>query len=338
MDTQKMEMIMRKAFILLAAALLALPLEAQEYSLPRTVLRLEVEAEQEIFYAGPYARYASKYLGIDARESDESVTRLVSVRLEALTEADQSARYVLPQAKEVPAFMKLSTQGLVSLGGSVPAQDEWRFPAVKRSDFETRGVASNLTSESATLYRRDGSEGRTVSVQQQMVVEKSADQRAKETADIIFDLRAKRRQIVTGDTDATFSGEALGAAVAEIDRLEKEYMSMFIGYSVYRQYNKNYDVIPNKGAKNQRYIAFRVSDTDGLVEPEDIGGKPYILELQSEKISAPDESAAKPSKGPVVYYRIPAICTARLTDGSGVLLRTRVPVYQLGADSTMPIK
>ena len=37
------------------------------YSLPATSLVLEVEAVQENFYAGPYARYASKYLGIDVR-------------------------------------------------------------------------------------------------------------------------------------------------------------------------------------------------------------------------------------------------------------------------------
>ena len=334
--------------MILLAVLAALPLAAQEYSgtdpvgtvsyaLPRTVLRLEVEAEQEIFFAGPYARYAAKYLGIDARESDATTTRIVSVKVTTLTEADPSARFALPSGKGVPGFFELSSQGLVSLGGSAPADVQWRFPAETRSDFESRGVSSNLTSESATLYRRDGGDGRTVAVQQQMVVEKSADARAKETADIIFDLRKKKLQIVTGDTDATFSGEALGAAVAEIDRLEKEYMSMFIGYSVYRQYNKNYDVIPAKGTKNQRYIAFRLSDSEGLVEPEDIGGKPYILELQPEKMT-PAASTAKDSKNPVVYYRIPAICSVKLTDGSGLLLKTRLPVYQLGADSTMPLK
>ena len=40
------------------------------YSLPATSLVLEVEAVQENFYAGPYAKYASKYLGIDARQKD----------------------------------------------------------------------------------------------------------------------------------------------------------------------------------------------------------------------------------------------------------------------------
>ena len=38
------------------------------YALPRTVISLQVEAVKEYFYAGPYAKYASKYLGIEAAE------------------------------------------------------------------------------------------------------------------------------------------------------------------------------------------------------------------------------------------------------------------------------
>ena len=34
------------------------------YSLPSTTITLEVEALQEKFYSGPYAKYAEKYLGI----------------------------------------------------------------------------------------------------------------------------------------------------------------------------------------------------------------------------------------------------------------------------------
>jgi hypothetical protein len=42
------------------------------YSLPSTVIALEVDAVQEKFYAGPYAKFAEKYLGIKARQKDEA--------------------------------------------------------------------------------------------------------------------------------------------------------------------------------------------------------------------------------------------------------------------------
>lgn len=46
---------------------------------------------------------------------------------------------------------------------------------------------------------------------------------------MILSLRQQRINIITGNTDATFSGDALRAAVEEIGRLEEEYMSLFTG-------------------------------------------------------------------------------------------------------------
>lgn len=46
------------------------------YSLPSTVISIDVEAVQEKFYAGPYARYAEKYLGIKPRVKDETTIQL----------------------------------------------------------------------------------------------------------------------------------------------------------------------------------------------------------------------------------------------------------------------
>ena len=337
---------MRKTWILLALLLCApafaqssgdsVPQEGTSYALPRTVLRLEVEARQEVFHAGPYARYARKYLGVDARQADETTSQVTGVRLTALTEADPASRYLLPAGKSTPSFLRLSTQGLVSLAGAGSQAVQWRFPATAPQEDAAKGLTSNLTSESATLYRRGASDGQTIAVQQQMVVEKSPDARAKETADIIFDLRKKKLQIVTGDTDATFSGEALGAAIAEIDRLEREYLAMFLGSSTFRNYTMYYDVLPKRDAKNQRYIAFRLSDNEGLVPSDNVSGKPFILELIPEKLSgaAGDSRAAK---GSLIWYRIPTVCTVKLSEGASVLLQTRVPVYQLGVDNSLPL-
>ena len=41
--------------------------------------------------------------------------------------------------------------------------------------------------------------------------------------------------------------------------------------------------------------------------------------------------------GTVAHYRVPASCSIKLTDGVNVLLQSRVPVYQLGIESTFQI-
>ena len=174
-----------------------------------------------------------------------------------------------------------------------------------------------------------------VAVQQQMVVEKSLETRAKEAADMIFRLRRKRIDIITGDTDATYSGEAMASAIEELSRLEKEYMTLFYGYSELRTQKMSYDIVPSASNQKQMYIAFRISDKDGLVAADNMSGKPYVLELVPQKIAAPAASAS--GKGSQMYYRVPAICFAKLSDGVNVILQTRIPVYQLGVVSSYPV-
>lgn len=307
------------------------------YSLPSTSVSLQVEVQKENFYAGPYAKYAQKYLGVEARQADEVNYTVSSVTMKPLTEADLSARYVLAKGTGTESFLSLSSQGLVSISSGAGETTEWRFPVAGKADFSDKGLTSNLTSEATTLYRSVKSESayNKVAVQQEMVVQKSLETRAKDAANMIFNLRKKRVEIVTGDTDATFSGEALAAAVAEISRLESEYMSMFTGYSEYSVQKMNYEVTPTKDNESQLYVAFRLSDSKGLVPADELSGKPYLLEFEAEPVAVP---AGKGSGKDGVHYRIPAVCLVKLSDGVNVLLQSRMPVYQLGVESTFPVK
>jgi len=315
------------------------PVGTLVYSLPSTTLNFEVEAVCENFYAGPYAKYASKYLGVDVRTEDETNYQLSSVKMTPYVEADHSTRFSLAANKEIEAsFLKMSATGLVSISdGAFGEESIWRFPKAVRGDFADKGVNSNLTSTETTLYRnvKGESEYNKVAVQQSLIVEKSLEKRAAETADMIFELRKKRVQIVTGDTDATYSGEAMASAIEEITRLEKEYMSMFTGYSVFQDQKMVFDVVPEAGREGQKYVAFRISDSAGLVSADNVSGKPILLEIVPQDIKP--AQAAPSGKGNMIYYRIPAVCAVKLLNGSQVILQARVPVYQLGTLSTLPV-
>ena len=326
---------------ILAIILPFTPVKAQDpegalvYALPKTVINLEVEAVRENFHAGPYAKYAKKYLGIDVRQTDGQTSRLNAVKLSAVTEADQTSRYTVTPGKSMPAFLALTAQGLISTGNGLSGDNmAWQFADDEKGDFSGKGVSSNFTSETTTLYRNVN--GASQSIRQEMIVEKTSEDKAKEAAEMIFKLRKMRVQIVTGDTDATYSGEAMPAVLAELTRLEKEYLSLFAGYSDYSTQKTTFAVIPEKGTEAARYIAFRVSDSEGLVDAENISGKPYVLEIVPEPVANPDASAA--SKSNAARYRIPAICSIKLRDGVSVILQTRIPVYQMGRDSSFPLK
>lgn len=341
--------------LILSLALMALPVAASAqkksdpegfltYSLPSTTIVLEVEAVQEKFYVGPYARYAEKYLGIKARQKDETTFQLTEIKMTPLVEADQTKRYTTNVKKgQIDAtFLKLSSVGLISFSDAKFGDESvWRFPTETQGDFSGKGVSSNLTSQSATLYRSDNSASAydKVSVQQDMLVEKTPEQRAAETANMILNLRKQRLQIVTGDTDATYSGEAMGTAIGEITRLEEEYMMLFTGYSEYQTQTMRFEVVPQADKADQMYIAFRLSDTSGLVPADNLSGKPVIMEIVPQEFvdTTVSEADVKNAKEVLAYYRIPAICTVKLINGADLLLQSRMPVYQLGRESSLPI-
>ena len=56
---------------------------------------------------------------------------------------------------------------------------------------------------------------------------------------------------------------------------------------------------------------------------------------QSEAVFLSAEQKNK--KEVLAYYRIPAVCTVKLMDGANLLLQSRMPVYQLGQESSLPV-
>lgn len=315
------------------------------YSLPSTSIKLDVEAECVAFTAGPYAKYAQKYFGIDAKTEDGVSYTLSSVKMTPYVEADPNANYSIKLDRKnlMPAFLQFTSQGLVVLSSAGAGQSEiWRFPSqVQGKSQETAGgIESNLTDATTTLYKTvksDNGSFETVPVQQKQLVAKTEEQKAAEAAEQIFTLRQSRNNIVTGNTDATFSGEALEAAVKEINRLEKEYLSMFIGKESVSVQKMSFDVVPNPDNAKQLYIAFRLSDTQGLLPADNVAGRPIVLELSRDKNSGSQtgtSDAARRGSGQAVYYRIPAVVTAKVIDGQDVLMQGRVPVYQLGTVAT----
>ena len=333
-----------------ALLLLALPARAQlvpknngavngtvVYSLPVTSITFQVDAIREDFIAGPYASYAKKYMGSDARTANEVSYSLKSIKLVPYLEADPTARYSV-RLKGDSSFLQLCSQGLVVASDSYTGKEEmWRFPSLAGNDYYAgKDVDNNLSTATTTLYKtvKTANGYEKVAVSQSQVVEKSAEKKAAETAATIFKLRSMRMAIVTGDTDATYSGEAMDAAIRELLRMEEEYMSLFYGTTVQSVQTMNFDVVPKAGRKEQVYVAFRLSDTEGLLPESDLSGRPIVLDLELDALAVPPAE----ERGNVIYYRVPRTATARVMDGGNMLLQTRIPIYQLGAIQTFPVK
>ena len=326
---------------LILGLLLAVPalLQAQTvtYSLPQTTVTVEVDAVQESFFAGPYAPYAKRFLGIDVRETDASRSYVKEVRLLTRAEADPKARYSVDTKGVEDRFLALTAQGLVSFQDKLEAGDlVWRFNPQPEADFGTKGVTGQTKTEIRTIWKEVETDTAfvRVPVEEAYQVVKTIEEKAQEAADMVLKARKERFNISTGNTDATFSGEALGAALAELDRVEKEYLTLFTGYTVTREQSGSFDIVPSPEDRMYRYTAFRLSSKEGLVT--DGAGTVYNLEFEPDEVVDP-APGAKDSRS-AVHYRIPSVCTVRLTSGGKTLFQSRIPVYQLGLESLYPLR
>ena len=273
---------MKRLFLFLFAGASVLAASAQE---PVT-LKVKVNAVQERFNAGPYAKYSLKYLGIEAESSSWASTTVTSVSVvtePADSEAELSFNYGMPAGKK---------------------PDYSSVPLLKGS-----------------------------------VGQRSVEMAAARAADQILDIRQKRYQILTGDTDMSLSGESLRLTLDEFAREEGELLKLFLGYTVSNELSGEFQVLPKAGEESHIHVAFRISE-NGLLPAEHLEGRMVTLELIPQNLPEPvsDEAAApaKKKKAPKGFQWetkaefVPAVCTLKLRDGVNVLLQGTVVVPQLG--------
>ena len=329
-----MENLVKKCLLGVLAVLSGLGLSAQEtsYSLPLTSVGVKVEVRLEQFHAGPYAAYASKLLNLTVREQDAVSAEVVRVELLPRVEADVNAVYTCDA--ESATLLSLSAQGLVSLGRkTLPEGLSWRFPAGLQEDFSTAGITGADKEVTRIVYERvqtDTADVR-IPVEHRVTVAKTLEDKAAEAAEMVLSIRQERLNIAMGNTDASFSGSALSAALQELERLEKEYLTLFQGYTQVQTCQAVYEVIPEAGS--WRYPVFRLTN-QGPVE-EGVKGIPYYLELTPEGPDVDDSAEKKKGKGMLVHYRIPRVCKVQFTKDGKPLLQTRIPIYQLGREAVL---
>ncbi|MBO4768409.1 MAG: DUF4831 family protein, partial [Bacteroidales bacterium] len=92
------------------------------------------------------------------------------------------------------------------------------------------------------------------------------------------------------------------------------------------------DVTPEPENTKQMYVAFRISDEDGLLPADNPAGRPIVLQIEvpEDSVASMQDASGRKSTKKQIFYRIPATSTVRIFDAEEMLLQSRIPVYQLG--------
>ena len=298
--------ILSAALILLSlspAAAKKVKTQSYRYTLPRTVLSLSVESVQKEIIPGIYASYAENLLNLKLPQKDSSHFEISKISISSHTERDYSHYFEVELTAEQKAvFDNLVKEGLILPFGS---------PEEGISEVILPVHDKNTP---ALPYKTKSSQ-------------------AAKAAQRIAQFREDRYNIVIGNTDASYSGEALGAALEELKTAEKELLELFLPIERQYSYSCSFDFIPANGSN--RFEAFCFSEDLGVLPAGSPEGHPYVLEIKVEEVPAREIEIQE--EVPVLNYRIPAYCTVTLYLYEHVVCHLRIPVCQLGKDEKINI-
>lgn len=322
------------------------------YALPKTSFNVDIKTTQTTIIPGPYAKYAQKYLGIeDAPTAKTSNWEIFNITLNAYTEPDMDALYVIePSSNFSIDYLALTSKGLIIpiSNASFYGADQ-QFTSIstiqERGEFTDLSATPFIASERTTHYSRvfkDSTYVR-VPVHKNVVIEKSLEEKAKEAADFIFSLRKRRFELISGDADFLVEGKAVKTVFNEIDKLEEEYLALFIGRKIVRQASHQFSYTPNSDYDSAS-ILFRFSSSRGVLPPSDLSGSPVLISL-TDKADWQDVnlfnqlSMEKDEISPgSVYYRLPVPAIVKISDSNNEYCLQKHTILQLGPVVRMPAK
>ncbi len=313
------------------------------YALPATMLNIEVTAERHAYFPGPYAKFAEKYLGIDNVTTQEQVKwSIVSVCIQESQIPDLNSLFVVEsEGKTHFLNIELTEKGLIIPMHSVAfshVSKESNF-----SDYDTQTNFSDLShtpfiaSERTTHYSRvfQDSTFVRVPVHKDVIVEKSLEEKAKEAANFIFSLRKRRFELISGDADFICEGSAVQEVFDEISRLEKEYLSLFVGKHFTKRKKHEFSYLPAK-PENGGSILFRFSESKGVLAAADLTGSPVLIEVSLanswNNMGGLDNLSLEidEQKRDAFYYRIPVPVYVKISGSSGELFNSTLTVNHYG--------
>ncbi len=320
------------------------------YALPKTIFKVRLVLEQVNEIPGPFAAYATKYLGTtDYMKTKKVYYRLLSVKVTPVTIADPSQVFYarFPEnrsSKEIRRFaLRLNDEGvLVSFGLA-------QKPAKKniRASVNSQGSSSQMYVFSDYRKGFDMQAGYTRAQKVDTIVRKitidtvtikrflyktgwvnlTEEERANDAAKQLKNIRDSRFNLLTGYQEVNY-GEGIRYMDVELQKLAHEYMVLFLGREYRQMVVRSFVFDPEKKTLSGKLLQFTDKD-----------GNTHALNIKVRIVNPMTKVAGKKTAGPdALFYRIPVKAVISVGSGSNPFYSDTFEVPQLGVVTTVPIR
>ncbi len=308
--------------------------EGITYSLPRIGFSIKVNAVKETFEPGPYVAYAGQLLGIgDAKNRPSVKWSIRKIDFDTFSEPDPEQVF---KSMGTGAFtVDLTPSGCISGVNSGQSSGQLSEPSifsqleefVKDDGFSFSNIQQNPMPARADSVRRTS--------------RMSNEERAADAAKRIMECRNLRYQIVAGLLDEFHpDGEAYKVSLNELERIEKEYLSLFVGRTTYQNHETGFNFVPTS-ASEKGEVVFRFSEEGGILPASDLSGKPVMIRVEPEKALLSKFNGLATSEDPGagksgIFYRLPAVANVIFLYELNTIATSRTILPQFGQVTPVP--
>lgn len=238
------------------------------YSLPKTMLRVTIEAEITVKKPGEFYRYAPKYLNVkDPIKAESHSARMLSAVIESYGIPDTDETYSVQFKAGYPVYVTLDTKGL---------------PMAINTEETPKTTLVELPEAKAALPTPLETPAARQVISEEMLQSQSTAKRAELAAQAIFAIRQTRSDLITGQADnMPPDGKSLQLMLDNLQAQEEALTAMFLGTtSVYTQV-ESFIIDPSKLADNdsERIVVARISAVDGIIDSDDLSGSPVYVDM-----------------------------------------------------------
>ena len=206
-----------------------------QYALPTTTLKVTVSVSKVQDIRGYFADYAESLLGLtNIIQQTRTYYKLNSVDIEPITAPDDSKVFVAYTSNTDLAklWQEESMDAADVLAATPPIT--YTTHTATLPDFFKNYADISYTQQSETFVDTKIIDGVVTQVpaSHTKTVSKSFESKAREAADAIMKSRKDQYNLVAGEQETPYSGEALQTMLAELKAWENNYMSLFTGISI----------------------------------------------------------------------------------------------------------
>ncbi len=250
------------------------------YALPTTTLKVTVTVSKVQDVRGYFADYAESLLGLtNIIHQNRTHYILNAVEVEPFRTADMSNIYRAYTSNSVMA----EAMNAATVSPSVSYPDgyltTYQTHTASLPEFFKNYADISYTQQQETFVDTKIIDGVVTQVpaNHTKTVSKSFENKAREAADAIMKSRKDQYNLVAGEQETPYTGEALAIMLSELKNWENNYMSLFTGVSIADTLQYVFYLTPSN--KLEQMTAFYFSENKGLIQMNGAAEDTYVLKF-----------------------------------------------------------